>query len=75
MNPGIDGKEFTLTFSDDHGFKKGDILNNHRTQQLLVTKVYKNNLWRKIRFWLGFRVKLLGTVKVKYHEESKERDS
>jgi len=57
MFSGLNSHSFDLKIDSDW-FKKGDILKYSR-RQLLVTKVYKFNIWRKILLYFGFKVKLL----------------
>jgi hypothetical protein len=66
--PGIDGKPFKITIFSDN-WTKGELFkcswgqNANRTFEVL--KVYKPNLFTKLLYRLGFKVKLF-TAKVKW---------
>ena len=67
MQPGKDNKPFTIKFSDTTWINKGNIISTGKVQ-MKVLKVYKKVWWRRLLLWLGFRVKLMDCIKVKYHE-------
>lgn len=55
--PGVDRQEFTITMTKNE--LQCDQVNN-----LTVTKIYKQNLWRKFLLRLGFRVKLFEVKRI-----------
>lgn len=73
MNPGKNGKTFTI-YLEDTFFKKGDILTSEESTNLKVIKVYKFNLWRKLLYKLGFNIKIFNGVKVKTIDEYINRE-
>jgi hypothetical protein len=66
MNPGINGKPFTIKLSEDW-FKKGDMLKTTKYNVKLI-KVYKITWCKKILSRLGFKAKIavLKVIPIEY---------
>jgi len=61
-------KSHIIIHLDEHSFKRGDVLSIPQT--VIITKVYKYNLWRKFLCLLGIKFKMFNCIKVKNHENN-----